>query len=119
LFFLESPGTPWSANPQLLTAFAAEYATERCLDLTAPPHDARAAAWTHPTDYAPCHAIADEAREQGCGAIRSASARDPAGAMNVSLLTCAAFAAPEPTARMRWRLKLGAAGVIALAEDGQ
>ena len=119
LFFLESPGTPWPANPQLLTAFSADYATDLCLDLTAPPHDDDAARWTHPTDYAPCHAIADHARAQGCGAIRSASARDPEGGVNISLLTCAAFASREPTARTRWRFKLGPAGVIALAEDGQ
>ena len=118
LFFLESPGTPWPANPQHLTAFSVHYAA-LCLDLTAPPHDDDAERWTHPTDYAPCHAIADDARAAGCGAIRSRSARDPEGGANVTLLTCAAFAAPEPSARHRWRLKLGPAGVIALSDDGQ
>lgn len=119
LFFIESPDTPWPANPQPLTAFAVEYATALCLDLTVPPYEVDAARWTHPTDYEPCHAIADAARAQGCGAIRSVSARDPEQGMNVSLLNCAAFAAHRPRKRMRWRLKLGPAGVIALAEDGQ
>jgi hypothetical protein len=119
LFFLESPGTPWPSNPQLLTAFSAKYATDRCMDLTAAPHDADPDRWTHPTDYAPCHAIADEARAKGCGAIRSESARDPEGGVNVSLLSCAAFASHEPMAQTRWRFKLGPVGIIALAEDGQ
>ncbi len=119
LFFLESPGTPWPANPQVLTAFSVEHATERCLDLTAPHHDVEEDRWTHPTDYAACHSIADAARAAGCGAIRSLSARDPERGVNLTLLTCAAFARHEPTARQSWRFKLGRAGVIALAEDGQ
>lgn len=118
LFFLESPGTPWPQNPLPLTAFSARYATGRCMDLTAPPYDAEAVRWTHPTDYAPCHAVADEARATGCGAIRSASARDPDGGINVSLLTCAAFAGRQPAARQGWRFRLGPTGVMALADDG-
>lgn len=118
LFFLESPATPWPANPQNLTAFSVAYATPGCLDLTAPPYHAEAERWTHPTDYAPCHAIADKARALGCGAIRSLSARDPDGGINVSLLACAAFAASAPAGRHGWRIKLGPTGVIAMAEDG-
>jgi hypothetical protein len=118
LFFLESPGTPWPANPQALTAFSTDYATPRCLDLTAPPHDADAVLWTHPTDYAACHAVADRARAAGCGAIRSLPARDPQGGANISLLTCAAFAATGPTGRQGWRLHLGPSGVIATADEG-
>ena len=65
LFFVESPGTPWPANPLELTAFAVRYAASTCLDLTRPPYDARRDAWRHPTDYGPCHALADEARRLG------------------------------------------------------
>ena len=41
--------------------------TDRAIDLTRPPLDRDAAAWTHPTDYAACQAIADVAREAGHG----------------------------------------------------
>jgi len=118
LFFLESPATGWPANPLEFTAFAVAYETALCLDLTRPPHDAEAEAWVHPTDYSRCHEIADEARAMGAGAIRSASARDPAGGVNLSLLTCVAFATPAPLARETWRLRLGPAGVMA-RPDGQ
>lgn len=116
LFFLESPATPWPANPLEMTGFAARFDTPLCLDLTAPPYDARAADWLHPTDYAACHALADEARGLGCTAIRSPSARDPAGGINVSLLSCAAFAAAEPLARQTWHMQVSDAGVSALCE---
>lgn len=117
LFFSESPETPWPGNPQVLTAFSADYATDRCLDLTEPPWSDRAALWIHPTDYAACHAVADEARATGCGAIRSQSARDPEGGINVSLLTCAAFAGAGPTCRQTWRFKTGPSGLIAASDD--
>ena len=116
LFFIESPGTPFPANAQEFTAFAVGYATEACLDLTLPPHHARAEDWVHPTDYTACHAIADQAREHGCGAIRSRSARDPEGGANVTLLTCAAFANREPGAYRSWRLRLHGKGISAIRE---
>ena len=116
LFFLESPALPWPANPLEFTAFRAAFAAERCLDLTAPPYDAREAEWRHPTDCAPCHAIADAARARGCGAIRSRSARDPAEGINISLLTCAAFAHDIPLGRETWRLRLSASGAMAIQD---
>lgn len=125
LFFAESPGTPWPANPLELSAFAARYRTARCLDLALPPYAARKADWTHPTDYGPCHSLADEARAEGSEAIRSLSARDPRNwgeapgpgdRANISLLTCAAFAAPEPTQQETWHMKLSPAGVYARGE---
>lgn len=117
LFFVESPGTPWPANPLEFTAFAVGYAANLCLDLTRPPYDDRREAWIHPTDYAACHAAADEARALEADAIRSISARDPAGGRNVSLLSCAAFVDRAPTRLQSWRLKLSAAGVYARSEE--
>lgn len=116
LFFVESPGTPWPANPLELTAFAARYATASCHDLTLPPFDVRRAVWLHPIDYGPCHALADEARRLGAQVIRSVSARDPAAGANVSLLTCDAFVDRDPTRQQSWRLKLSGAGVYGRCE---
>ncbi|MFO7853947.1 MAG: RES family NAD+ phosphorylase [Paracoccaceae bacterium] len=117
LFFVESPETPWPANPLEFTAFAVGWSAGLCLDLTRPPYADRHEAWIHPTDYAACHAVADEARVLGADAIRSISARDPAGGRNVSLLSCATFVDREPRRRQGWRLKLSAAGVYARCEE--
>ena len=116
LFFIESPGTPWPSNPLQLTAFAARYEVELCLDLTQPPYASREADWRHPTDYAACQGIADEARPMGALAIRSRSARDPNAGINVILLGCEAFAAREPAEQRTWRMKLSAAGAYARCE---
>lgn len=114
LFYAESPATPWPANPVEATVFSVQAHPAPVVDLTRPPLCDQGA-WDHPTDYAPCHALADRARAQGALAIRSASARDPAGGLCVSLLTCAAFAAPVPGARATWAVKLGPQGQFAQA----
>src|SRR5216683_439740 len=51
LFFAESPETPWPINPAEYTAFAAEYATGRAIDLMRRPFHAAASAWADPTEY--------------------------------------------------------------------
>jgi hypothetical protein len=115
LFFSESPATPWPGDAAEYTAFAATVATGRALDLTRPPLDRDAARWTHPTDYEPCQALADAAREAGLEAIRYRSARDPEG-VNVALLTCRTFARPRPVDWQSWRIRLAASGVQAICE---
>ena len=117
LFFAESPETPWPANPGEHTAFAAEYATRRGIDLTGPPFHAGAARWSHPTDYGPCQALADDARRAGIDVIRYASVRDPNRRANLALLACRAFARRAPMARQTWRILFGAAGVQAVCES--
>ncbi|RVA70418.1 RES domain-containing protein, partial [Mesorhizobium sp. M7A.F.Ca.CA.001.08.2.1] len=59
LFFAESPKTPWPSDAAEYTAFAAAIKCAKVIDLTRPPLDRNATAWTHPTDYAACQAIAD------------------------------------------------------------
>jgi hypothetical protein len=62
LFYLEAPAARLPARPTEHTAFRAAAATERLIDLTAPPLDRDAAIWRHPVDYRPCHDLADAAR---------------------------------------------------------
>jgi hypothetical protein len=112
LFYAESPGTPWPANPGEYTAFSVRYSAGKGLDLMRPPLNRDADTWTHPTEYAPCQALADTAREAGVLAIRYQSAR--AAGPNVALLTCAAFASREPVERQSWRIDVGARGVRAI-----
>jgi len=115
LFFAESPDTPWPRDAAEYTAFAITYATGKAIDLTRPPLDRDEAAWTHPTDYAPCQALADAAREAGAEAIRYRSVRDPEG-INVALLGCRVFTRSQPQEWQTWRVRIGASGVQALCE---
>lgn len=116
LFFAESPATPWPANAAEFTAFAVRYGSARAIDLTRPPLARRRKRWMHPTDYAPCQALADEARAADVEVIRFASARDPQHRLNIALLTCRAFRAKAPTLRQSWRIRLSAAGAQAVRE---
>jgi hypothetical protein len=116
LFFAESPATPWPVNAAEFTAFAVPFAAERALDLTLPPLDADRIAWTHPTEYEPCQALADAARIAGTDALRYESVRDPKAGANIALLACAAFAAAAPELRETWRLRFSSRGVQALRE---
>lgn len=115
LFFAESPATPWPRDAAEYTAFAAAIKCERAIDLTRPPLDRDGKAWTHPTDYAACQAIADVAREAQMQAIRYRSVRDPKGA-NVALLTCKGFAKPKPLEPQTWRIRIGSFGIQAICE---
>ena len=112
LFYAESPETPWPANPGEYTAFSVRYSAGKALDLSRPALNRDADAWTHPTDYLPCQALADNAREADVLAIRYQSAR--AAGRNVALLSCEAFASRAPVERQGWRIDVGAMGVRAI-----
>ncbi len=102
LFLADAPGLTWPTHALERHGFASLLRTAQALDLTAPPLDAQRAAWTHPTDYAPCQAFAEAAHGAGIMALRYESARDPARRANLALLDCAAFAEPEPQGRQSW-----------------
>ena len=115
LFFAESPQTSWPVDAGDLTAFSVRFRTTAGIDLTAPPFDSDRARWTHPTDYAPCQALAHIAREADVDLLLYRSARDPGGA-NVAVLMCRAFAVREPLERQAWRLNLNSHGARAVCE---
>ena len=95
---------------------AVELATDAALDLTRPPLDRNEVLWCHLTDYSACQALADAAREAGAKIIRYRSVRDPARGTNLAVLTCSVFAAPVPTQRNTWRIRIGAKGAQAIRE---
>ncbi len=105
-FYQESPSTPLPTNAAEYTAFAVRVATASALDLNATPLSKRNADWTHPDDYSACLDLADQARGDGIGIIRYASARHPDAWPNVALLTCAAFADAKPRLRRSIRIHL-------------
>jgi len=67
------------------TFFQAEV-TGRCINLSARPWSAAAAAWQHPTDCSACHELAAAARRHEVAWIRYASARRQRGACGVALV---------------------------------
>jgi RES domain len=95
--------------------FSIRFRTSSGIDITRPPFDADRARWTHLTDYTPCQALADGAREAGVDVVRYASAR-AAAALNYALLSCRAFASREPVERQTWRLDLGPWGARGLCD---
>lgn len=116
LFFAESPGTPLPDGAAEYTAFSVGVATPFALDLGTGGLAAQGALWTHPTDYAPCQALAASAREAGAEVIRYASVRDPGGGANLAVLSCRAFRDPAPVERQTWRIRITPGGAQALRE---
>lgn len=116
LFYAESPDTPFPDDAAEYTAFSVELATPVALDLTFGALATDRDRWTHLTDYAPCQELAETARKIGAGTIRYASVRDPEAGANLAVLSCAAFAAPQPVERQTWRIRIGRTGAQALRE---
>jgi len=114
LFYADSPDTPWPGDAGEYTVFSITFATNAALDLTRPPLDRDAAAWTDRTDYVACQALADAARLAGIEVLRYQSVRDSNRGLNLALLACRAFAAKAPLERQTWRIRPGASGVHAI-----
>lgn len=116
LFFAESPETPFPDDAAEYTAFAAKIGTERAIDLTDAAFAAGREAWEDLENYTACQSLAEAAREAGAELIRYRSLRDPKGGANLALLTCAGFASPKPSDRQSWRIRISAAGAMALRD---
>lgn len=104
-FYRASPGTPLPTIPTAHTAILAEVQVPLAVDLTA-PDNATLARWDDPEDYTDCLDMAESVRAQGCEAIRYASARDPRQGRNLAVLSCRAFAKPQPVDGQSWHLYL-------------
>jgi hypothetical protein len=116
LFFHESPSTPWPENPGEYTAFSAQVATSKAVDLTQPPWVADRTQWINPLDYTTCLDFADACRAAGLEAIRYESVGDPGSRANLALLTCRVFTRREPVVRQTWRIHFSASGARARCE---
>lgn len=103
-FYREAPGLRPPRQPSQFTAFSVSLSTPSALDLMQPPLDADAMYWSDPRDYSACQSLADAAREAGVEMIRYQSVRDADGRANLAVLTCRAFALPEPLDRQSWRI---------------
>jgi hypothetical protein len=106
LFFLDAPGMTWPGGFIERTAFSVRVKSSRMIDLTAAPFAADAASWEHPTDYAACQALADQARQEKIDIIRYKSVRCPKGGANLAVLDIAAILDHHPKQRQTWHLFL-------------
>lgn len=113
-FFSRSPGFVPPVTTIECSSFWVRVASERALDLTAPPFAGDEAAWTDPDDYGACQRLAAEARVAKTQAIRTRSVRDPAG-VNVVILDPAAFAEARPHHGKTWHLRNEGGRLVALA----
>lgn len=117
LFLAESPGTPPPANGWEMTAFAARCSVEQAVDLTKGRLADHHEWWSHPTDYARCQQLADDARGIGIELIRYRSVRDPSGGANVAVLTPTALDLPEPIIRQSWHMFISGKSVRTWCES--
>ncbi len=116
LFYADSPGTPFPAQPSEHTAFDVPVRTDAAIDLMSKPFSDAANLWTHPNDYEACQQLEEAARAESIGLIRYASVRDPEHRPNAAILSCAAFAAATPTQNQTWRLWFNKTGVHTICE---
>lgn len=116
LFYAESPATPLPGNAAEYTVFAVQIRADPGLDLTRPPMAAHLTIWTRPDDYAPCQALADDARKEAIEAICYPSVRDLQHRLNYAVLTPKAFAQASPLAQQSWHILLGAESALAKCE---
>ncbi|HEY4134296.1 MAG TPA: RES family NAD+ phosphorylase [Alphaproteobacteria bacterium] len=112
LFYLESPDMTLPTGPIAKTAFSVRCASDRSIDLTVPKLDRDKALWTHPTDYSPCQALADAAREIDVQVIRYRSVRDEHGRASVALMSPAAFTDRQVRGLQTWHFLIKSRAVV-------
>lgn len=106
-FFAGSSRTPLPRNEERLTAFTAEFHSNKAIDLSRGPFVQDRGLWMHPTNYGPTQTLAASARAAQITAIRYESVRDTAAGFNLALLTPSVFTQRTPTQQQTWLLYLG------------
>lgn len=86
------------------------------IDLTQAPWLSSAAAWTHPSDYGDCHALARAARGRGVQWIRYTSVRRPGGRC-AAVLSAGCLSLPQPLRMQTWVCKVTATQALMLHDD--
>jgi RES domain len=114
-FFARSPGfVPPKATTEHLS-FSVPLKVTRALDLTKPPFDAEVASWQDPLDYSHCQDFAVIARQASAQLLRTGSARDAAGGINIALLDPSGFASIAPDYRQTWHFRFEQNRLTAMA----
>lgn len=84
------------------TLFAAEYCTDRGLQLQSQPFSAYQAQLTHPQDYTTTQQLGHYMHQFGIEAFEYVSARDAEKGLNVALFSPNAFSSEKPTYQQDW-----------------
>lgn len=101
-FLLDSPALErLDTAPQTVFQLLAR---GRAIDLRLSPYEARRPSWTHPSDYAACQALGEEARMAGVELICYESVRDPEQGGCTAVLAPAAISHPTPLTQEPWYL---------------
>jgi hypothetical protein len=113
-FLMDSPAlTSIDARPQTVFAVCAR---AQGISLDQPPFNQDADQWCHPSNYAPCQAMARIARQAEVSIIRYASVRDPGGLCH-AVLEPGAFCANAPFTTTTWMLTVRRDRVIWQRDD--
>lgn len=104
-FFSRSPGFAPPTTTVEYTSFHVRVATDRALDLTAPPFAGQEADWIASDDYAACQALATQAREANTALIRTLSARTEERQCNIVALTPDVFEELSPSIHRTWHFR--------------
>jgi hypothetical protein len=102
LLFLEGTRAELGGVITQLTAFTVRVRTERGVDLTIPPFDARRTEISSPVDYSATQALGSAMRKAGVELFRYPSARDRNGGVNIGVLSPGAFGSARPRAFETW-----------------
>jgi hypothetical protein len=100
-----------SIEPRQQTLFQTDIQGS-CIDLRVAPYLVERDQWIRDTDYAPCQAIAREARSHNVQMVRYESVRDPLAGACLAVLSPTAFAKPEPITSQTWNLHVTRTKVI-------
>ncbi len=111
LLFVEGSAANLDPLEMEISTFRVRVATDRGVDLAAPPFDAFRGAIASPTSWSRSQALGTAMREAGVELFLAPSARDPRGGLNVGLLTPGPFGRRGPTGLTSWHCTTTTGGV--------
>jgi hypothetical protein len=109
LLFLDGTTADLAPLRVFMSAFAAEIATKRGVDLSRPPFTEFRAQISSPLSYAESQPLGSQMRADGVEAFRFLSSRDPNGGTNIGLFE-PAFVHPNPPTPETWICLTSATG---------
>ncbi|WP_076997470.1 RES family NAD+ phosphorylase [Variovorax sp. KK3] len=117
-FFMDSDGLRDDQVLTELTFFQAQFSGLE-LDISVPPWSSKRSVWRDPDDYAPCHALATQARGlmPPVQSIRYESARREGGLCE-AVFDVQALAIPNPGLQQTWSCKT-TRELVLLSHDGE
>ncbi|GAA5785635.1 RES family NAD+ phosphorylase [Chitiniphilus shinanonensis] len=82
------------------------------VDLTAPPYNADAAVWTHPSNYHACQTLGSQVRKAGVPLIQYQSVRDPNAGLCLAVMLVSGITCDKPRTMEDWDLLVSPKGAV-------